>query len=43
MASIEQVYDAYENAKLAGDIEAADRLQVVSAVTVTVFYIGKWV
>ena len=29
MASIEQVYDAYENAKLAGDIEAADRLQVV--------------
>ena len=28
MASIEQVYDAYENAKLAGDIEAADRLQI---------------
>jgi hypothetical protein len=29
MASLEQVHKAYQNAKLAGDIEAADRLQAI--------------
>ena len=29
MASLEQVHKAYENAKLAGNVEAADRLQAI--------------